>query len=226
MILVLLPGLDGTGKLFEPFVDTLSSTYTTQIVSYPEKINYDYNDYIEFVKSQLPTEEEYVIIAESFSGYIAYNIGLEKPKYLKKIVFVATFLENPRPSVSRLLPIVPLKFLLSLPIPKFVVNVLLGKHSDDTLKSLLKRTIADIDSNILYSRLMEIMSLQTASKKMEIDSIYLRATKDYLVSAKSYDTLKKNVKDIDLYRVEGTHLLLQSNPSECAKIIENSLVSN
>ena len=35
MKLVLLPGLDGTGKLFEPLVKVLSDSIDMQIITYP-----------------------------------------------------------------------------------------------------------------------------------------------------------------------------------------------
>jgi len=124
MILVLLPGLDGTGKLFEPFIAMFSSKYTVQAIAYPEDMHDDYDMYIAFVKTQLPREEEYVLIAESFSGYIAYKIAVDKPKNLKQVVFVATFLTNPRPFLSVFVPIVPLKWLLSLPLPTSAINIL------------------------------------------------------------------------------------------------------
>lgn len=35
MKVVLLPGLDGTGVLFKPLIDVLSSEINVQIISYP-----------------------------------------------------------------------------------------------------------------------------------------------------------------------------------------------
>ena len=120
MKLILLSGLDGTGNLFAPFIEALPKSIETQVISYPKDERLGYQELIELVNRHLPKEEEYVLLAESFSGYIAYSVALQKPKNLKAVVFVATFLENPRPILSKFLPIVPLQFMLSLPMPSMI----------------------------------------------------------------------------------------------------------
>ena len=80
MKLILLSGLDGTGKLFAPFVASFPKNIETQIIAYPIDKVLSYEALIAFVVTRLPKEEEFVLLAESFSGYIAYRIALQRPK--------------------------------------------------------------------------------------------------------------------------------------------------
>jgi len=219
MKLILLSGLDGTGKLFEPFIKALPKTIETQVIAYPADKNLGYQALISLVEKELPKTEAFVLLAESFSGYIAYAIALKKPKNLKALIFVATFLENPRPILSKFLPLVPVEFILSLPMPSFVAKrFLLGV--DSTEVGLLQKTLKGLPSTVLYHRLLEIVQLPMAVEALEIKAIYLQASHDKLVPKHCYDVFEKCMSEIELFEVEGSHLLLQGNPIGCANIVE------
>ena len=49
--LVLLPGLDGTGELFAPFIDALGG-FATQVVAYPPDRAMTYAEHEDFVREQ------------------------------------------------------------------------------------------------------------------------------------------------------------------------------
>lgn len=118
MKVVLLPGLDGTGDLFHPFVDYLSLNCDVQIITYSTSKRQTYEDLTELVVEQLP-HEQFVIVAESFSGYIAYQIARLKIPSLINIIFVASFLDNPKPLLLKFSKILPISFIFSLPPPNF-----------------------------------------------------------------------------------------------------------
>ena len=73
MKIVLLPGLDGTGELFKPFIDSLPPGIEPILVSYPPKEKLGYGELSDYVMSRLPKDEEYLLVGESFSGPIAYS---------------------------------------------------------------------------------------------------------------------------------------------------------
>ena len=93
MKVILLPGLDGTGLLFKPFIEALPKNIETLVISYPKIKIQNYGELVSYVIAQLP-EEDYILVGESFSGNIAYQIALSNPKHLKSIIFVASFLSN------------------------------------------------------------------------------------------------------------------------------------
>ena len=222
MKLILLSGLDGTGKLFAPFISSLPKTIKTQCIVYPTNTVLSYDELITLVIKQLPKEENFTLLAESFSGYIAYQIALQKPKNLTSLIFVATFLENPRPFLSKFIPIMPIEFMLSLPLPHFVAKHFLLR--DEALVKRLQQTLKEVPSKTLYTRLLEISKLSTATQKVEIKTLYIQASNDLLVSSKSYEVFERLFLDIKYFEVEGSHLILQGKPKETARVVEDFIL--
>ena len=73
--LVLLPGMDGTGIMFEPLRALLPDDYAIQLMSYPAQKKLSYQELTAYVERKLPKNESFVLLAESFSGPIAYEIA-------------------------------------------------------------------------------------------------------------------------------------------------------
>src|SRR5688572_11027310 len=64
MTLILIPGLDGSGKFFEPFVEHYGRAHT-QIIPLPESGPQDYTALTEYVLQRLPGNKDYVLLGES-----------------------------------------------------------------------------------------------------------------------------------------------------------------
>ena len=91
--LLLLPGLDGTGKLFDPLLRYLPDWVTPVVLSYPVDKACGYDDLKAIVSDSLPEKTDFIILGESFSGPLAVMIGGEKPDGLKGIILCASFLK-------------------------------------------------------------------------------------------------------------------------------------
>jgi pimeloyl-[acyl-carrier protein] methyl ester esterase len=74
-MLVLLPGLDGTGKLFAAFVRALGAGVESRVVGYSPDEPLGYEELELKVRAQLPLDRSYVLLGESFSGPIAMRIA-------------------------------------------------------------------------------------------------------------------------------------------------------
>jgi len=55
--LVLLPGMDGTGNLFDPFISAFGSDFKTIIIRYPLSQPLNYCELEVIVREALPTNE-------------------------------------------------------------------------------------------------------------------------------------------------------------------------
>lgn len=87
--IVVLPGLDGMGELRSEFCAQLSSDFKVGVIEYPvDLVRYD--DLFNWVRRELPLQD-YIIVAESFSGPLAIQIAAERPVHIKGLVFVAAF---------------------------------------------------------------------------------------------------------------------------------------
>lgn len=216
----MLPGLDGTGKLFTPLIKELDSSIMIQTINYYTQKKQTYDELVEYVLEKLP-KDDFVLVAESFSGFIAYQIGLKKLKNLKHIILVATFLKNPNPLLLNLLPG---SFVFLLPIPKLIIKkFFLGSSSDDKTIDLFQKSVKSISNKLLDFRLKQIKTLNSANQKLTIPTTYIQAKDDQLVLKNSLDDFKKVCDDLTIYQVEGKHFILQSNPKKCANIIESIL---
>lgn len=59
---VLLPGLDGTGRLFGPLVSRFPSSLSAVVVSYPSD-RASYSELLPVIRASLPTHEKLIIVA-------------------------------------------------------------------------------------------------------------------------------------------------------------------
>src|SRR5688572_22228863 len=92
--IVLLPGLDGTGKLFAPLLGALEPEFECQVVSYPDSLT-DYAAHEAHVRAVLPKDRPFMVLGESFSGPIAVRLGANPPPSLAGIILSASFLRSP-----------------------------------------------------------------------------------------------------------------------------------
>ena len=90
----------------------------------------------------------------------------------------------------------------------------------------MQETLRCVSANVLTHRLLEIVQLPLVSEKLELKAIYIQASDDMLVPKHCYEVFDKYISDIKLYKVEGSHLLLQSSALECAKIVEKFVVED
>lgn len=146
MKIVLLPGMDGTGELFELVLNELSE-HECLVIPLPSSGKQDYCSLVEYVKSKLP-EEECVLVAESFSGPIgAY---LAKEEKVKAIVFVATFLTPPSKFLLAMSQLLPIKFMSKLPGSGLVLQAMMfGHQASKELLNQFQNIIDQIDIKVL-----------------------------------------------------------------------------
>jgi pimeloyl-ACP methyl ester carboxylesterase len=109
MKLVLIPGLDGTGDLFAPFVDALVGV-ECRIIAYPPDREMNYAEHEAFVREHLPATGDFVLLAESFSGPVGVSIAAAPPANLRGLILCCSFASNPLPvfgPLSRLIAVSP-----------------------------------------------------------------------------------------------------------------------
>ncbi len=218
MELILLPGLDGTGLLFGPLIKYLPKDLKTRPISYPLS-SLTYTQLTEYVKEQLPRDKDFVVLAESFSGPIAYLLAQNPPLNFKKVIFVATFLRTPHPSLIKAINYLPIARLTQL-LPDFLIKaMLLGSGADDGLISLFRKTLKSVPPNVIHSRLNEILKLKPSYDKTPIDCSYIQAIGDRLVAKESIEDFKRVSNGISIHQVAGPHFILQAKPKECADIV-------
>lgn len=97
---VLLPGMDGSGELFTPFVEALGPSIDARVLRYPADQPLGYAALTARVREALPADRPYVLLAESFSGPIGVEIAAQAPPGMMGLVLCSTFARNPRPATG------------------------------------------------------------------------------------------------------------------------------
>lgn len=219
MRLILLPGMDGTGILFNPLISELPDNVNFNVISYPTHTPLNYSELTALVRRGLPIDDEIIIVAESFSGPIAYNLAKDKHLKIKSIIFVASFLKKPR-ILLNLINWLPLSVIFKLPIPVVIIRTyFLGKSANQGIVELFKDVVKKVSGKVLASRCKQISNLDTSLESINTPCLYIQAENDKLVTNESLDAFKQVNTSIKVVMVQGPHFILQSNPKKCAEII-------
>lgn len=215
---VLLPGMDGTGQLFAPLLPYLDEV-SASVISYPTMGKQDYDTLVEYVKSKLPNED-FILVAESFSGPIGVVLAQDNIPNLKAIVFVATFLSTPRRSLVKVMRHLPIKLFSKLPFATALYRFFMfGSHAPNEIVTLFQEVLSELPSETLKQRLLAIESLSLSAGDIDIPAVYIQAEEDRLVSYDKCSEFKEVFSSLSVKTIKGPHFVIQTNPEECAEII-------
>ena len=220
--LVLLPGMDGTGELFEYLIAELPSEINTIVVAFPNNSVMSYEELTEFVRIQIPKELPYVLLGESFSGPIAIALAANANEKLICVVLSCTFAVNPRPLLSKLSFLVP-QMEFSDKLINALRILLLSSFRNDQVFDQLKNALHKISSETMRARLDEVIHVDYLAKLTEIKVpiLYLKGKQDYLVPASASRKILKFSKYVTIVELDAPHLLLQVVAKDAAKLISS-----
>lgn len=217
--LVLLPGMDGTGELFGAFADAVR--VDTQIVRYPTDRALGYTELERLVISELPSQEPYLLLGESFSGPIVLSIAARRPPFLRGVVSCCSFARNPRPGLGPLRALV--NWLPDRPPIDPLMWLLAGRFSTPELRAELSRALGQVSPAALRARMTAVIGVDVVPKlhSISVPLMYLRASEDRVVPAVASQIILENVPRSRAEELVGPHFLLQTQPEEAARLVED-----
>ena len=217
--LVLLPGMDGTGQLFGPFLAALGATVDAHVVRYPPSMA-SYKELVAFAANELPTDGHYVILGESFSGPIATALAARRPTGLVGLVLCATFVKNPPPRFNSLRSLVGLLPAIAPPIKP--LSWLLCNEAAHSQADPLRSAIASIPPSTLRARLGEVLAVDACAslRDVSVPILYLRALHDRLVPRDASQVIQRIRQDVTVVDIEAPHFLLQTAPKAAAAAVQ------
>ena len=218
--LVLMPGLDGTGKLFAPIIPLLEPHFRLQIVTYPDLDSF--TDYVDNALAQLPTESSFSLVAESFSGPIALTLMAQHPGIIGPSVLSATYARSPLAELTRMSNYIPDQMFSIGALGQFCLDVYEAEDEDFSETQPLPLNITEqLDGSMLKNRISALSRIDISALLPGIDVpiLYLHATQDRIVSEHDAAMLQTNLPTVDRIDINGPHLLLQTRPQQCAEQI-------
>lgn len=219
--LVLLPGMDGTGKLFEPLLRILPKEIQAKAVAYPESLK-SFAQYVQFACHEVSAAGDVLLVAESFSGPIAVAVLRNPPPNLRAIVLVATFAKTPRAFLRRLSMMVPgalIRAFAPAAIKLFCAN---GNAYEQVVRCAAG-VVSHLPTEMLRERLKLLSELPSDLKSVleqsSLPILILEPAHDQLVPESSFLSvgLRSSAK---VKKIAGPHFLLQCCPKECWSEIE------
>ncbi len=219
-MLVLLPGLDGTGRLFRPFLDALPPNLDRVVINYSLATFQPCRDLADYVVSRIPAGREVVVLAESYSGLVCLELLRRGLPQIKAVVFAACFATPPRPHLLRLARLLPLAAILRVPPPTWLIErYCLGPKAAPPAVQMLRDALHAVQPEVLARRVRELANARPAPKEIALPCCYIQATEDRLVPQGAIKAFEAMAADLDIRRVEGPHFILQARPRECAGVI-------
>lgn len=222
--LVLLPGMDGTGELFAPFVTALGNGFPTTILDYPKNEALDYPALTDLVRSRLPTDQPFVLLAESFSGPIAVTLAASQPSRLLGLILCASFVRNPRPALRWMESLMPL--LSFNRVPTALIGSVVLNRLDHRVAVALKQALLTVDTDVLHTRVRAVLDVDVTAQLAQINVpvLYLGPSADRVVPRSAWRWISEQSRNCEIVELGGPHLILQVAPREAATLVKNFLV--
>jgi pimeloyl-ACP methyl ester carboxylesterase len=222
---ILLPGLDGSGRLFAPLLAAGPRALDPDPVSFPPDAPLGYDDLVALARRRLP-RGRFVLLAESFSGPVAIRLAAERPRGLVALVLAATFLHRPlNPLLQPVRGIVGAR-LLGLPMPAPVIrHFMAGPDAPDAVVAEVQRAVAAVPAEVLAHRSAEALRVDAREALAGVDApvLFLAPTRDRLIRTDAHADVLAIRPDAEIVHLEGPHMILQRCPHASLARIEEFL---
>ena len=208
--------MDGTGLLFKPFLNVCPKNLDYSIIPLMSGTNQRVIDQAKVIEKAIG-DFEVILVAESYSSILAYELAQRNHIRISKIIFVAGFLGQPS-IFSKFSSVFPLSLINVTPNSVLGFS-LFGRHSTNALVALFRQSIDSSDRAALKKRLSNIANLKEASLPLKMPCVYIQPSQDQLVSSKCIKVFERLCEHLDIELVEGTHFVMQTNPQAVADIV-------
>lgn len=221
--IVLLPGLDGTGMLFQPLVERLQGTYQSLVHPYSPSEVEDLDTLATQAAAAINAHAHPTVVAESFSSLVLLTMlaaGLIQPA---SIVLVCGFTSCPRPLLGSLARPFPFeKVPRSLFWGAAATRTLLGTTKGREVE-LFRQAIASVRPEVLAHRIKTVISSQIELDPVQTPTLYLQARDDWIVPHSALNGVQQTFASLSTVQIPGPHLLAQTRPQEVADAIKSFL---
>lgn len=216
---VVLPGLDGTGRLSMPFLDELRARgLDARALALPGTGAQDYATLVEAVRSQL-SAQSFVLLAESFAGPLAMELAAGPLPGLRGLVLCTTFARRPVPlPASAAMALAPAWPMPPLPL---MARLLLGRWRTRSNQQDLQDALAQVPMPVLRQRAAATLRVDVRAllSRIQMPTLNVQALQDRLLWPHSVRELQVLLPDARHIAIEGPHLLLQARAEPAAALI-------
>lgn len=218
-LLLVLPGMDGSGLLHDAFIAAMQPRFPTRVVAYPSDKVLDYHGLQEWLRPQLPTGGNWVLLGESFSGPLAIRVAAEQPSGLSGLVLCASFVSSPQPWFASM------HGALRLPLPmlpaRALMPLMMGRWTTAEWTAREQQALDRLHPAVARARLQQVLRAdeREALCRVRCPVLYLQASHDRLVPPHNWQLISRLAADATCKRLRGPHFLLQAVPEDAAAAV-------
>lgn len=222
---MLLPGLDGTGILFDDLIAELRSIapdIEPIVVRYPTDQPLGYAQLETIARESLPIDRKFVLLGESFSGPVAISIAASRPSQLVGLILCCSFARYPRTifrKMQRLAPLLPVKGRIVRLARKLAAHAPVSPK----VEAKLMEASSKVSSEVFRARIKELLQVDVSDRLGDIDVpiLDLRALRDDVVPNRAARDIRRLARQVTVVEMNGPHFLLQALPKEAARAIRD-----
>ena len=222
----LLPGLDGTGRLFAPLLGALSPQIKATAIPYAPENFASYAELSAYVAEKLLSHQPSIIVAESFSGPTAIRVAAASPRNLRAIVLCASFAYIPAPFLFRTFFSYLSPCIFAVTPPRWIVrHFLAGSDAPDELLAQLYEAISEGSPSVFAHRLKMVLAADERQTlcRVRVPMLCLFPLRDRLLGCRSADLMRRIRGDISSVPIDAPHFVLQRKPVEAIQAIQKWL---
>ena len=224
--LVLLPGLEGSGDLFEPLLASLGGSFVASVARHPNDRPLGDRDLFAHIRSVIPWGQPYVLVAESSAASTALRFAEAQRQDIQAIVLAAGFVSKPAiPAESWPERLLSKPWFEKALKPELIQEHLLGLDAPPALVETVLNTLSALPPAVWSWRKQLLTNLNAAPElaNCERPLLYLRPAEDRFVSAEAVEELRRAKPSMKVTTLAGPHLILQRNPRAALQAIREFL---
>jgi pimeloyl-[acyl-carrier protein] methyl ester esterase len=224
--MLILPGMDGTGKLLLDFMHALPAPIRKEVPVYLPDVVLSYGQLARMVRFMCEDSPPFVLMAESFSTPLAILIAAENPSNLRGLILCAGFASSPVRGAKRWLPAMLAPMLMRAPLPEAAIRSwLLGWDAPREMLKTAREVIASVKPAVRSARLQEVLKCDVRAelRKIAVPMLYLQARHDRLVGPHCLKEMRNIRPGIRAVVVDSPHFVLQREPQKAAEIVAEFL---
>lgn len=220
LTLCLLPGLDGTGRLYRNLAGRLDADFVVRVLAYDSHCFEGYAALADLIAPQLPSGEDFVLIAESFAGPLAVELAARRPPGLRALVLAASFVSSPLPA-SRLLAGLLERLPAMLPPGLLLERLLAGRGADRNLRDELHGILRHIPVSVLRARALAALRSDAGRPlaRLDVPVLYLEGRRDRLIGRHAGREVVRLARNAERCRIDAPHFLFQVSSTAAATAI-------
>lgn len=213
----LLPGLDGTGRLYAPLIAALADTADIDVLAYDSTCFESYAALADMLQPAVERHDDIVLVAESFAGPLGVLLAHRHPPHIRALVMAASFVRSPLPFsrigallVQRMPAVAPPLFALE--------HVLAGSGLPAPLRAEFEAIIATLPRAVLRQRALAALRADVTKElaALEIPVLYLQARHDRLIWPKAGREVIRLSRNARHAVIDAPHFLFQMAPLPAA----------